>query len=109
MGRRTGRHRLSVAGRPGSTAPPPGKEGAEDVAEPEGARRARPEGARPEGAAPPTGTTAAVEQGTSRLAARGLATSREGTTTKGGKNSLRFHVTSSFFSVKIPLFKWKWI
>jgi hypothetical protein len=96
MGRRTGQPRLSVAERPGSTAPPPDKEGAEGAAEPEGARWERPEGARPEGAAPPTGTTAAVDRETSRLVARGLATRRVGTTTKEGKKFFRIHVTSLF-------------
>jgi hypothetical protein len=84
MGRRTGQPRPSVAERPGSTAPPPDKEGAEGVAEPEGALRERPEGARPEGADPPTGTTAAADREASRLVARGLATRRVVTTTKGG-------------------------
>ncbi len=44
MGRRTGQPRISVAERPGSTAPPPDKEGAEGAAEPEGALRERSEG-----------------------------------------------------------------
>ena len=85
MGRRTGQPRLSMAERLGSTAPPLDMEGAEGAAEPGGALLERSEGARPEGAVPPTGTTVAVEQDISRSAARGLATSRAATTTKGGK------------------------
>jgi hypothetical protein len=64
------------------------------VAEPEGARRVRPEGARPEGAAPPTGTTAAVEQDISRSVARGLATRRAATTTRGGWKFFQILVNS---------------
>ncbi len=101
MGRRTGQPRLSVAERPGSTAPPLDKEGAEGAAEPEGALRERSEGARPEGVVLPTGTTAAVEQETSRLVARGLATSRVVTTTKGGKKSFQIHVKSFFGKVTL--------
>ncbi len=99
MGRRTDLPRLSVAERPGSTAPPPDKEGAKGAAELEGALRERSEGARPEGAAPPTGTTAAVEQDISWSAARGLATSRVVTTTKGGKKFFQILVKSQFGKV----------